>query len=52
MPGLEKSIEVSEAGKEGLAFGECPRRPLPEQTIMQTLSGEKQVYDPILQKET
>lgn len=41
MPDLEKSIEVAEAGKEVLDFGECPTRPLHEQTIMQTLFWEK-----------
>lgn len=46
MTGLEGNIEVAEAGKEGLDFGECPLIPLPKQTIRETNGGKKRAYDP------
>jgi hypothetical protein len=48
--GLEGSIEVAEAGKEGLDFGECPSRPLPKQTIMQTKLRKNRAYDPTIKR--
>lgn len=46
MTGLEGNIEVAEAGKEGLDFGEYPLIPLPKQTIRETNGGKKRASDP------
>ncbi len=50
MEGLEGSIEVGEVRKEKMDFDECPSRPLPKPTIMQTKLRKKRAYDPSIKR--